>query len=76
MAGLVLGYLNSLLVAIAMLAVLAGMLLPALAKAKSKAQSVVCLNNMKQIGLGFRIWATDHQDRFPFNVSTNAAAGG
>jgi hypothetical protein len=75
-AGLVLGYLNSLLFAIALLAILAGMLLPALAQAKSKAQSISCMNNMKQIGLGFRIWATDHQDRFPFNVSTNAVGGG
>jgi len=30
-----------------------------------------CVNNLKQVGLGFRIWAGDHGDRLPFNVSTN-----
>ena len=49
-------------------AVGAGMLLPALAKAKSKAQSINCMNNMKQQGLAFRLWAGDHGEKFPFNV--------
>ena len=49
----------------------AAMVLPALAKAKAKAQSITCVNNMKQIGLAARIWAGDHNDKFPFNVSTN-----
>ncbi len=31
-----------------------------------------CVNNLKQIGLAFKIWAGDHGDQFPFNVSTNA----
>jgi hypothetical protein len=47
------------------------MMLPAFAKARSRAQSITCVNNMKQLGLAFRIWATDHQDLFPFNVATN-----
>lgn len=51
-------------------AVPAAMLLPALANAKARAQSINCVNNLKQIGLAFRIWAVDHDDRFPFNVST------
>ncbi len=55
-------------------AVAAAMVLPALAKAKERAQSINCMNNMKQIGLAFRIWEGDNQDRFPFNVST--AKGG
>ncbi len=47
----------------------AAMVLPALAKAKEKAQSISCVNNMKQIGLAARIWAADHGDKFPFLVS-------
>jgi hypothetical protein len=51
-------------------AMIAAMVLPALAKAKERAQSISCVNNMKQIGLAFRIWAGDNDDQFPFNVST------
>src|ERR1019366_8554144 len=51
--------------------ILCGMLLPALSQAKDKAQRISCANNMKQIGLAFRVWAIDHDDSFPFNVSTN-----
>ena len=46
-------------------AILAGLTLPALAKAKAKAQSINCVNNLKQLGLGARIYATDHNDTFP-----------
>jgi prepilin-type processing-associated H-X9-DG protein len=47
------------------LAILAGMLLPALAQAKSKAQTIMCVNNMKQLALAARIYATDNKDHFP-----------
>jgi prepilin-type N-terminal cleavage/methylation domain-containing protein len=64
-----------LLVVIAIIAILAGMLLPALAKAKAKAQRISCVNKLKQIGLSFRIFATDNGDLYPMSVAvTNGGA--
>ena len=54
-----------LLVVIAIIAILAGLLLPALAGAKSRAQRLKCTSQMKQLGVGFTLFASDHDDQNP-----------
>src|ERR1035438_10904304 len=60
-----------LLIIIAVIAILAAMLLPALASAKRKAKRINCVNNLKQDGLAFRLWEGDNGDKYPMAVSTN-----
>src|SRR4051794_1992601 len=54
-----------LLTVIAIIAVLAGLLLPALSRAKENARMVQCLNNLHQIGMGLMFYADDFDGRYP-----------
>ena len=54
-----------LLVVIAIIAIIASLLLPALARAKGSGKRSVCLSNLRQIGVGFAMYAADGADRFP-----------
>jgi prepilin-type N-terminal cleavage/methylation domain-containing protein len=69
-----------LLVVIAIIAILAALLLPALAKAKQKAQTIVCRSNMKQWALGFKMYAEEYNDEVPeegdtrYSISDSAAS--
>src|SRR2546429_5711373 len=65
-----------LLVVIAIIAILAAMLLPALAKAKEKAQTVGCLNNLKQLEVCWHLYAVDNQDLLAPNNSVMLIGGG
>jgi prepilin-type N-terminal cleavage/methylation domain-containing protein/prepilin-type processing-associated H-X9-DG protein len=63
------------LVVTAVIAILAAILLPTLAKSKSRAQAVFCLNNTKQLTLGWVMYADDHEGRLAYNLGITNSIG-
>jgi len=64
-----------LLLVIAVIAILASLLLPVLAKAKMRAQGIACLNNTRQLLVAWQLYADDHEDRLPYNLGGSGPNG-
>ena len=65
-----------LLVVVAIIGILAGLLLPALAKSKERARSIFCLNNTKQLLVGWTMYADDHNGNLAYNLGGQVANRG
>lgn len=66
--------LMELLVVIAIIGILSSILLPALAKAKARAQGVYCMNNTKQLTMAWVLYADDHNDSLPYNLGATTSS--
>src|SRR6184192_1931973 len=64
-----------LLVVIAIIAILAAILFPVFAQARAKARQAACISNLKQLGLGFTMYAQDYDESFPFIFNDNQYGG-
>ena len=64
-----------LLVVIAIIAILAGLLLPSLSKAKSRAKRTQCVSNLREVGVAMRLWADEHEGRYPWRVDQTEGGG-
>jgi hypothetical protein len=60
------------LASIFIILILGSMLLPPGGGGRCKAPRISCVNNLKQVGTAYRIWSGDNEDRYPWDVSTNA----
>jgi prepilin-type N-terminal cleavage/methylation domain-containing protein/prepilin-type processing-associated H-X9-DG protein len=63
-----------LLVVIAIIAILASLILPAMARAKARAQGTLCLNNTKQLSMAWMIYADEHNGQLAYNLGQSARA--
>src|SRR5208337_3348822 len=63
-----------LLVVIAIIAILAALLLPALSKARGRAEGISCLNNTRQLALAWQLYADDHDEFLPYNLGMNGSS--
>src|SRR3954471_10164863 len=61
-----------LVVMVTIVFLLVAFVLPAMRPRGTRAGRIKCVNNLKNVGLAFRIFATDNQDQFPMNISTNS----
>src|SRR5437588_2432947 len=64
-----------LLVVIAIIAILAAILFPVFAQAREKARAISCTSNLKQLGLGFLLYAQDYDERFPMDAELTPQGG-
>lgn len=63
-----------LLVVIAIIAILSALLLPALSKARGRAEGIVCLNNTRQLTLAWQLYADEHDSFLPYNLGMNGSS--